>query len=292
MPILSSLRPDHPARREIEVEDLFDQAYKSSPDFRKEMIGWGRSHPKLASQLDEFAKARFTYADTLTEKAEYDREMVGLARKRLFKSAQPALEIAAELDPNSPVSSRLLAIIDEADQHYQAAFERITPPIDAIRAAGIDEKLEREFYAALVVRGRIATRWAEQLRGHPATVPNALKLMQRAVLDLEDSEKYESALPNNFRRIFYVLGNKFPAFLTLCEIEADLGMIDEATVHLRTTLSGMDRVEQVIKPDLSYSRILDLPVYRKRAANVQKRLHDLEAARGPQSEATRLSRSQ
>ena len=287
---LSSLGPDDPERRKIEAQELFEQALKS-PDFRKEMLAWGRSHPKLASQLEEFGKARFTYAYTLTEKAEYDREMVALDRKRLFKRAQPALEIAAELDPNSPVSSRFLANIDEADQNYRSAFERISPPIDAIRAAGIDAKREKEFYASLVVCGRIATRWADQLRGEPATVPKALDLLRQAVLDLEDSEKHELAIPNNSRRIFYVLGNKFPAFLTLCEIEAELGKIPDARDHLRTTRDAMDRVERVINSDLSYRHILDLPVYRQRAAKVQKRLHDLEAARGPRVEATQLSRS-
>ena len=287
---LASLRPDEPARRGFEAQELFEKAIKS-PDFRKGMIAWGRSHPRLASQLENFGKARFTYAYTLTEKAKYDREMVALDRKVLFKRAQPALAIAAELDPNSPVSSHMLAAIDESDQQYQSAFERISPPIDAIRAAGIDAKLEREFYASLVVRGRIATRWAEQLRGDPATVPKALELMRQAVLDLGDCEKYESARANNSRRILYVLGNKFPALLTLCEIEADLGKIHDATAHLLMTIDAMDRAERAIKSDLSYSRILDMPVYRQRAAKVKERLHNMEPARGPRVEATRLSRS-
>ncbi len=255
-------------KRELNADELFRQALKL-PDVRRSLIAWGQHHPKLALQLEAFAKARFDRAERRSRDKNYDTTTLAADRKVLFKEAQPALEIAAVLDPKSLRVPRLLAIIEENDGQYQAAFERISPSIDAGKVRGPDQK---ELFASNIVRGRIATQWAGELRSDPQTIGKALKLMQQAVEDLRKSEEYVTTHHNdNFRR-FYVLGNKAPAFLTLSEIETDLGMIREATEHFQIALETFDEIGQDLKTTILPEHFPNLPVFKERAAKLEQRL--------------------
>ncbi len=255
------------AKREVEADELLKKAM-ATPDVHTKLSAWAQGHPDVAAHLEAAGHARFFRIERITRDPDYDQNEAELERRFLYHLTRPAVELAAELNPNSIVAPRLLAIIDEADEHFQLAYERITYLIDGPGVPGRDES---ELYRATMLRARLARNLADRRQDNPLAASQALKWMQQAVKDLRFSERYATALRND-ETTLYVLAIKAPAFLTLSEIETDLGMIPEAKEHLRVYLDTLDQVEARRPNSFKYSHNWDLPLYREREAYLKQRL--------------------
>ncbi len=243
------------------------------------MIAWGQQHPEFARHLEDFGKARFDRIERITQdtqEKDYERDNGESERRILYRLAWPAVDLAAELNPISTVAPRLLAIIDEEDELYDSAYERISRLIDALGVSGHDKK---ELYKATTLRARLARRLADAKRQGDSRVAcqALLVLMEQAVEDLRLSEQYVTTHRDDgnthfVERTLYVLDIKAPAFLTLSEIETNLGRIPEAKEHLRVALEAFDRIEELRPVSAKYTHLWDLPRYRERAAYLLQRL--------------------
>src|SRR5262249_29867447 len=157
-----------------------------------------------------------------------------------------------ELDPGSLPRSlkrhRLIAVAEETNGAFGMAYETISPSIDATEStleqlSGREDSaqevgdLRGQLFSSWTVRGRIATKWADQLRGQgdSAACQEALRLIQEAVADLEQGERYVSTHgKNNPVLKYFVLGIKPLTLLTMSEIELSLAQSSEAEAHLRS----------------------------------------------------------
>ncbi len=213
-------------QRETQADVLLSAALDAlkNRDIQSELDAWALRHPGLAILLRKSAKARFTRATKASEKDKHDndpdapRDDRESYRKYLYALGERALKLAAELDPGSADASptvdqrdieafnasRLRALAEEQEGRYQSAYERIDPLIkwadstlknltgEDDSAKRIRGELRGQWFSASTMRGRIATKWALQLhhQGDRQTIQRALRLVQGAIKDLENSARH------------------------------------------------------------------------------------------------------
>ena len=273
---------DYRPKKELEADILLFQVMKAAtkiPEVRARLTAWAQGHPKFASHLEASGLARFDRGGRFmqdTQERDYDRQRAENNRRVLYHLARPALELAVNLDPNSMVSPRLLAIILEEDKEFWRAYELISPAIDAHSVSDYDDQAADQLYKSRTVRARLATSLAELRRVDPRTDRQALKLMQQAVRDLEFSEDYIKTLRADEKTLaekrVYLLANKVPAFLTLSEIEAEREMIPQAKKDYEIYLRTFDQIQEMRPKSLKYAHLWHSESYKERAEKLKLRL--------------------
>jgi hypothetical protein len=255
------------SNREKEADDLLVQVM-GTPNVSDTLIAWAKGHPEIASHLEDAGHARFRRVDRITRDPDYDPHIAEEYRRLLYHRVKPAIELAAELNPESIVAPRLLAVIEEMDGEYWSAYQRLTRVIESATLRGGDEA---ELYRVTMVRVQAATKLADQHRDNPPDVPQPFELMRQAVKDLESSEHYVRAHGDN-EQILFVLANKATAFLTLSEIETSLMKFPEAKEHLRVASDTLDQVEVRREKSFKFRHLLKGPQYRERVARIERKL--------------------
>jgi hypothetical protein len=219
--------------------------------------------------LEKFGEDRINRAQKLGEKVRYeenpDPEQVEEDKKILFEQAKRALLLAEELNPGSILRSlkrhRLIALAEETNGDFGTAYKTISPWIDSSQStleqlssrkdsAQEVSDLRGQLFSSWTVRGRIATKWADKLRGqgNPTDSQEALRLTQEAIADLERGEQYVLTEQGNDPVLrFYVLGIKPLALLTMSEIELSLAQSSKAEAHLQKAQRALDEFVQHAK---------------------------------------------
>ena len=232
-----------------EAESHFSAAL-AVPGAENALIAWGKVHPEIVLHLEDFANERLerarNYRTTHFEGIlDEDNDRVSKSLEPYYNLARNALRIAESIDPESPKTQYLLAITDELYGDLSAAEQRLSRLINSANSAA--ETDIGWLFVYRKVRGDIATRWADRLRGTVSSRAAALKalaLVQQAEKDLSRclSHLTDTASPDHPAEEHGIRYLRLRTMLTMVETEIDLGLLPEARAQLRRARRIIDLI--------------------------------------------------
>jgi hypothetical protein len=273
-----------------------------------QLVAWGLQHPRLAEQIDLFAKARFAKAakvkyshllsmkDRQRKEEEQYRLAEGAARiltdirtemeKRHIATAQPepvreAADLLSEDRPDPDLSEYDLALSEQELKEYESVIRRADRAIEAARSwrssddLAEDNQREETLYKWCRLRARAFTKRAERLRtdGSKAAREQALKDLASAFRDLTDCSRFATKR-NSSLETHSVERVRAEALMTRVEIDIDLGQLGTARGHLKYAREGLRSYADIARV---VDRRYELKEFYKRIDEIEARLRREEA---------------
>jgi hypothetical protein len=222
------------------------------PDANAEIVHWAKGgHSEVPSHLARFANLAIDLADQSAERYDSDNPddtptRDTALRERAYDLAKKVLQLAEELEPDSPDTQRLLAKTDEFDGRYETAHQRLSRLIDSV--PGGDEAGMKFLFFCHQLRERTTFLSIEKLPAKTiASNKKVLDRLREAKTDVDFCNRYVA------RQRFVVSGDQpFKEYhvwqdaagvtLRLAEVELELSHATQAADYFQQARRMLTKV--------------------------------------------------